>query len=154
MLLISTYVAQSPIEGLGVFASDHVPYGSLIWSLNPKFDIFVSEEEIGGLPPHMLTFIDRYGYPHPDRPGCRVLEADNGRFMNHSLMPNTDFRVFERGYALVDIARGDEITCNYCELDLNFAGFPPVLGWGSDKGDEHDLCQRFGTTGGLSAFDP
>jgi SET domain-containing protein len=123
MLLISTYVAQSSIEGLGVFADEFVPSGSLIWSLNPKFDIFVHEAEIGTLPPHMRGFIARFSYPHLDQPGYRVLDADNGRFMNHTLRPNTDFRIFDKGYGLMDIARGEEITCNYHEFDPGFVGF-------------------------------
>jgi uncharacterized protein len=127
MLLISTYVAQSPIEGLGVFADEFVPCGSLIWSLNPKFDIFVHESEIGALPPHMRGFIAHFSYPHLDRPGYRVVDADNGRFMNHNLTPNTDFRIFDKGYALADIARGEEITCNYHEFDPGFVGFLPSL---------------------------
>jgi hypothetical protein len=52
-----------------------------------------------------------------------MLESDYGKFMNHSLTPNTDFRVFDKGYALTDIARGEEITCNYHECDLTFPGF-------------------------------
>jgi hypothetical protein len=60
-------------------------------------------------------------------PGVVIVDSDNGRFMNHSLSPNTDFRIFDKGYALVDIARGDEITCNYYEFDPTFAGlFPGV----------------------------
>jgi uncharacterized protein len=127
MLLISTYVAQSPTAGLGVFADEFVPCGSLIWSLNPKFDIFVHETEIGALPPHMRGFIAHFSYPHLDRPGYRVVDADNGRFMNHNLTPNTDFRIFDKGYALADIARGEEITCNYHEFDPGFVGFLPSL---------------------------
>lgn len=123
MLLISTYVAQSSIEGLGVFAGEYVPRGSLIWNLNPKFDIFVHETEIGPLPPHMQTFIARYSYPHLEMPGYRVVDVDNGRFMNHNLTPNTDFRIFDKGYALRDIAQGEEITCNYHEFDPDFVGF-------------------------------
>jgi len=127
MLLISTYVAPSAIEGLGVFSDEFVPCGSLIWSLNPKFDIFVDETELVTLPPHMQNYIARYSYPHLDMPGYRVIDMDNGKFMNHSLTPNTDFRVFDRGYALTDIARGDEITTNYHEFDPGFVGFLPVL---------------------------
>jgi len=127
MLLISTYVGQSSIEGLGVFSAEYVPCGSLIWSLNPKFDIFVKEAEIGALPPHMRNFISVYSYPHLDMPGYRVVDVDNGRFMNHSLRPNTDFRVFDKGYAITDIAEGDEITSNYHEFDPGFMGFMPGL---------------------------
>lgn len=127
MLLISTYVAPSSIEGLGVFSDEYVPCGSLIWSLNPKFDIFVNEVELGTLPPHMQNYIARYSYPHLGMPGYRVIDLDNGKFMNHSLAPNTDFRIFDKGYALRDIARGEEITCNYHEFDPGFVGFMPAL---------------------------
>ncbi|MGZ5862900.1 MAG: SET domain-containing protein [Methyloceanibacter sp.] len=122
MLLISTYVAPSSIEGIGVFAAEPVARGGLMWSLNPKFDVFVRPDEIEGLP-HMQDFIARYSYPHLEMPGVVIVDSDNGRFMNHSLTPNTDFRIFDKGYALVDIAVGDELTCNYHEFDPGFRGF-------------------------------
>lgn len=125
MLLISTYVAPSAIEGLGVFAGEPVSRGGLIWSLNPKFDIFVHQTEIGALPPHVQSYLTRYSYPHLEMPGYRVIDVDNGKYMNHSLTPNTDFRIFDKGYALIDIAAGDEITCNYHEFDPGFVGFLP-----------------------------
>jgi hypothetical protein len=106
-----------------VFAGEFIPAGHLMWDLNPKFDIFVERAEIEGLPPHMQDFIARYSYPHLELPGVVVVDSDNGRFMNHSLSPNTDFRVFDKGYALVDIAQGDELTCNYHEFDPTFTGF-------------------------------
>ena len=127
MLTVSTYVAPSAIEGLGVFAGEFIERGRLMWSLNPKFDIFIYGEEIEGLTPHMQNFIARYSYPHLEMPGVVVVDSDNGRFMNHTLTPNTDFRIFDKGYALVDIAQGDEITCNYHEFDPTFAGFFPNI---------------------------
>jgi SET domain-containing protein len=59
MLLISTYVAPSQIEGLGVFAGEFVPAGNLIWTLNHKFDIFFHETELAPLLPHVQTFLAR-----------------------------------------------------------------------------------------------
>jgi hypothetical protein len=127
MLMISTYVAPSAIEGLGVFAGEPIGRGQLMWSLNPKFDIFIQMTEIETYPPHLQDYIARYTYPHLEMPGVVILDSDNGKFMNHSLTPNTDFRIFDKGYALVDIARGDEITCNYYEFDPTLAGlFPGV----------------------------
>ena len=38
MLLVNTFVGASPIEGVGVFASDPIPKGTLIWRLEPDFD--------------------------------------------------------------------------------------------------------------------
>jgi SET domain-containing protein len=125
MLMVSTYLAPSAIEGLGVFAGEFIERGRLLWSLNPKFDIFVEQSEIDGFPPHMQDFIARYAYPHLEMPGVVIVDSDNGRFMNHSLTPNTDFRIFDKGYALVDIAQGEELTCNYHEFDPAFAGFFP-----------------------------
>jgi hypothetical protein len=127
MLTVSTYVAPSAIEGLGVFSGEFVPAGRLLWDLNPTFDIFIDRREIEAMPPHVQDFIARYGYPHLEMPGMVVLDSVNGRFMNHSLTPNTDFRVFDKGYALVDIKQGDEITCNYHEFDPTFAGFFPAV---------------------------
>lgn len=123
MLTVSTYVAPSAIDGLGVFAGEFIERGRLMWNLNPKFDIFIHEGEIDELPPHVQHFIARYGYPHMEMRGVVIVDSDNGCFMNHNLAPNTDFRVFDRGFALVDIAQGDEITCNYHEFDPTFAGF-------------------------------
>ena len=126
MLTVSTYLAPSAIEGLGVFAGEFIERGRLLWVLNPKFDIFIYPEELESYPPHVQDYIARYTYPHLELPGVMVLDADNGKFMNHSLMPNTDFRVFDKGYALTDIAPGEELTCNYHEFDPGFAGFFPV----------------------------
>ncbi len=123
MLLISTYLAPSSIEGIGVFAGEPVSRGRLMWSLNPKFDVFVHPHEMEGLPAHMQDFIARYSYPHLEMQGVVVVDSDNGRFMNHSLEPNTDFRIFDKGYALADIAAGEELTCNYYEFDPGFTGF-------------------------------
>ena len=64
--------------------------------------------------------LDRYAYPSPDKPGFMVYEVDNGRFMNHSATPNTDFSQYGGATATSDIAVGEEITCDYGEF---FEGF-------------------------------
>jgi len=122
MLLVRTYVGQSTIDGLGVFAGEFIASGSLLWELHPKFDIFIDAAERERLPAYMLEYIARYGYPHLELPGVTVLDSDNGKFMNHTERPNTDFRIFDKGFALVDIALGEEITCNYHEFDPGFTG--------------------------------
>ena len=127
MLMVSTYVAPSAIEGLGVFAGEPIARGQLMWSLNPKFDIFIQVREIETYAPHLQDYIARYTYPHLEMEGVVILDSDNGKFMNHSLAPNTDFRIFDKGYALVDIAQGDEITCNYHEFDPGFVGYFPTV---------------------------
>ena len=123
MMMVKTFVAPSEIQGLGVFAAEFIPAGTELWLLNPKFDVFIHAHELAHIPSHMREYIERYSYPHLDLPGTRVLDCDDGKFMNHTDRPNTDFREFERGFALVDISVGEEITCSYYEFDPEFVGF-------------------------------
>ncbi len=127
MMLVRTYLSNSAIEGVGIFAAEPIKVGDVIWRLEPKFDVFFTEEDIEALPPHMQDFIARYSYPHMRKSGICVLESDNGRFMNHSETANTDFTDFEQGYAIRDIEAGEEITCNYFEFDPTFRGWFPSL---------------------------
>ncbi|MFN3745249.1 MAG: SET domain-containing protein [Hyphomicrobiaceae bacterium] len=123
MMLVATSVRASAIEGVGVFAVDFIPAGTPIWALDERFDKVFTEEEVASFPTNVQEYFARYGYPHMEREGLVVLELDNGRFMNHSLTPNTDFTRPDVGYAIVDILPGEELTCNYFEFDRTFRGF-------------------------------
>ena len=76
------------------------------------------------MPTVTQAFIERYAYPLPTDPKILVVEVDNGRFMNHTTAPNTDFKDPAVGIALVDIAADTEITCNYSEFDPGFEMLP------------------------------
>ena len=128
MLLIANYVAPSSIEGVGVFAADAIPAGTLIWRLEPGLDRLLPCGEVPGLPAPAQAFVDRYGYPSPHDPEMIILEIDNGRFMNHSPRPNTRFDTPDAGYTRCDIAAGEELTCDYAEF---MAGFEPPQEWAS-----------------------
>ena len=122
MMLVRTYVAPSSIEGLGIYADEFIPSGTLIWEFNPKFLATFTLSDIEDLPPHTREFVEKYSFPHLIESNKLVIELDNGRFMNHTEKPNTDFTEFSKGYAIYDIAAGEEITCNYYEFDPTFAG--------------------------------
>jgi SET domain-containing protein len=124
MLLVRTYVAQSAIEGVGVFAAEPIARGTPIWRLEPEFDRLIPLARYRSAPPFLKEFIDRYAYPSPDHPGHLVFEFDNGRFMNHSDTPNTDFSATAGGVALRNIAPGEELTCNYGEFYSAFELLP------------------------------
>jgi SET domain-containing protein len=124
MLLIPNYVGPSAIEGVGVFAAAPIAKGTAIWSLDEKFDQVLTVAEIAALGDEQRSFVERYGYTHTTRPELTVLEMDNGRFMNHSDNPNTDFTDPVVGWAIRDIAEGEEITCNYAEFEPGFAMLP------------------------------
>lgn len=123
-MLVPTYVAPSRIEGVGVFAAEPIPKGAVIWKLNPDFDRLVPNDSVGALEPTLKAFIERYSYPLLSDPSLLVVELDNGRFMNHSERPNTRFDDPDAGFAIADIAAGDEILCNYGEFDPGFEMLP------------------------------
>lgn len=120
MLIVPTYIGPSLIEGVGVFAAEPISSGCAIWTLDERFDQLFSITDIDALPEVLRRFVSRYGYPHMTRPGLTVVEFDNGRFMNHADRPNTDFTDPNIGWAIRDIAAGEEITCDYGEFDPQF----------------------------------
>lgn len=120
----SDFVAPSAIEGVGIFAAEDISAGTPIWILEESLDLILSAEQIATLPELQQRFIERYGYPHMTRPGMTVLEFDNGRFMNHSDLPNSTFTDPDIGWARRDIAAGEEITCDYREFDPGFVLLP------------------------------
>jgi hypothetical protein len=71
----------------------------------------------------MREYFLRYTYPHLELPGVLILDSDDGKFMNHSDAPNTDFTIFDRAFSIREIHAGEEITCNYAEYDPRFTGF-------------------------------
>ena len=124
MLLIPNYVGPSAIEGVGVFAAAPIAKGTVIWSLDERFDQVLSAADIAELGEEQRNFVERYGYPHTLRPELTIVELDNGRFMNHADDPNTEFTDPAIGWTIRDIAEGEEITCNYAEFEPDFAMLP------------------------------
>lgn len=123
MMLVRSRVAQSPIEGLGVYADEFIPSGTLLWQLNTGFVATFKRMDLEKFPSHIREFVEKYSFPDFGDESLLYVELDNGRFMNHSETPNTDFTAFHTGYAIRDIAVGEEITCNYYEFDSTFRGF-------------------------------
>jgi len=124
MMIVPTYVGPSEIEGVGVFAVEPIPAGTVIWKLDERFDHLLNAGDIESMPPLQRQFVARYGYPHMTRAGITVVEFDHGRFMNHSTRPNTNFTDANMGWATRDIAPGEELTCDYGEFDPSFTMEP------------------------------
>lgn len=124
MMIVPNYVGPSAIEGVGIFAGAPIAKGAVIWTLHDQYDLLLTAAEIQAMDALQRDFVERYGYPHMTRPGLTVVEYDNGRFMNHSEDPNTDFTDPVIGYATRNIAAGEEITCNYRDFDPAFVMQP------------------------------
>jgi len=115
MLLIPTYIARSPIHGIGVFAADDIPAGSRIWAFDAEVDWRLTADEMRSFPEPYQTRLRSWSYL--DDEGLYVLCGDNARFMNHADSPNC--LDIEGPYTITarDIAAGEELTCDYRTFD-------------------------------------
>ncbi|MEW6595563.1 MAG: SET domain-containing protein [Thermodesulfobacteriota bacterium] len=115
MLKIHTYLDRSATHGIGIFAAEDIPEGTLVWEYNPRVDLTYSPEEWQSLKatvaPASFTALERYSYKEND---CFHLCIDNAQFMNHS---DSNYNVVNTAHntmlARCDIRRGEELLCNY-----------------------------------------
>lgn len=127
MMLVACYVERSKIQGNGVFAGQDIPKGTVLWQYIEGIDQYLSPQRIAAFPEAVQQYIRYYAYPHHEEKGAYFLDGDHCRFMNHSETPNTDFKTeIERAFALRDIRKGEEITCNYREFWPEFEFYEPV----------------------------
>jgi uncharacterized protein len=119
MLRVRTYLTASPIEGIGLFAVEPIPRGTLVWKLDERFDRSYDLRDIAADDRLLRDMLARYGYRTSEVPVV-TLCGDDARFMNHSPTANTD-EIGEMTIATADIAAGEEITCDYAKFDYGFA---------------------------------
>ncbi len=126
MLLIETFLAESPIAGIGLFAGQRVEKGQVLWRFVPGFDNLMTVEFVKGLPDMNQEFIRDNASLIPQM-GAYLMCGDNDRFTNHSNDPNRQF-VYESPTDIYEVATreinpGDELTNDYSEFDDNFADY-------------------------------
>ncbi len=136
MLRIPTYLAPSAIEGIGLFAAEPIPRGTLIWKHDDRFDLSYDLRDLDPEDHLLRETLLCYGYQPTDAP-VFVLCGDNARFMNHSPQPNAD-DIGDLTIARTDIAKGEEITCDYAKFDRGFArrDFARQLGLAESAADK------------------
>lgn len=119
-MLVKTYLGQSKIEGIGLFAAETVHKDTVIWRFDPTVDQKLTEEQIASIAEPGQELIRKYTYRHRIT-GFYILCADDMRFMNHSSQPNClDILYADKPditIALKDIAAGEEMTCDYSVID-------------------------------------
>lgn len=117
MLKIRTYLDKSSIEGIGLFAGEDIPNGTIIWEFTPNFDVVIDNtDNIAYLLEVQREFVKKYAF-FDKQTKQWILGADNDRFTNHSESPNTIPMFNGIMVAAQDIKKGEEITCNYFEID-------------------------------------
>jgi SET domain-containing protein len=116
MLRVPTYVAPSPIAGLGLFAATPLPAGCVIWEYSEGVDWRIGPTELSLFPEPYQSRLRHYLYQEDT--GTFVLCGDNAKFMNHSENPNCDDPEGDHTVTNRAIQAGEELTCDYRSFDL------------------------------------
>lgn len=131
MLQVKTYLDKSPIlnAGIGLFANEFIPKGTIIWKLDDTIDRIFTEEEYQKLNDLDKEFVDIYSFMYT---GKYILCIDNARFFNHSNKPNCisdandatnlGFTIAQRDIQIGEELTDDYSTFGYSEEDLKYNG--------------------------------
>ena len=114
MLMVETELRASPIHGIGVFLSEPVREGELIWRFDSRIDRVFSDAEVQEMPASLQRYLRTYSTLH-DGLKLWVLCGDNGRHFNHSEEPTTRSLgiAFGDDVAAADLPAGTELTSDY-----------------------------------------
>lgn len=114
MYVVKTYLGRSEIEGVGVFAGEDIPEGTVVWQMVEGFDQGIDPDVISTYPSRVQAYLRRHAYLNK---GKMWLCGDLGMYTNHSDNPNVVSLPNEKDIALRLIRKGEEITTNYAEFD-------------------------------------
>jgi SET domain-containing protein len=119
MLLIKTITRVSEIHGIGLFAAEYIPQGTMTWSFLEGFDLRLPRSILSELSAPAREQFQKYSYFDS---GSMLYElcSDDARFFNHSDTPNTGSLSDVIDIALSDIQPGDELTCDYRTFDAEW----------------------------------
>lgn len=111
MLIVETYLSPSKIHGIGLFANQFIPQGTIVYKYEEAFTKSYSQQEL--LRMRDDKFAKRILMKHAWKRGdMYIISLDDDRFTNHSDEPNTH-TIGDDTFASIDIHKGEEITGNY-----------------------------------------
>ena len=116
MLLIKTYLGQSKIHGIGLFANEKIKKGQTIWVYNINVDLTFSPikyRHLISIDHKVAEIVNNFAYKQN---GNYVLCTDNMRHCNNDFNnPNVGESLNNPDiiFALRDIEVNEEITCDY-----------------------------------------
>ena len=118
MLKVRTYLAQSSVNGIGLFADEEITKGKIIWEYFPLVDLTYNQTEWLEMKKNVaepsFEMMLRYSYKEN---GNYIVCTDNAQFMNHCTdnvnIANT--QDLKKMFAIRTIKKGEELLCNYHE---------------------------------------
>lgn len=135
MMRVPVRLAPSTIHGLGLFAVEPIPEGTVVWDYDPPIDQTIPVAKLPEFTPWVRKYIGIYGYREDDH---IVLCGDDARYFNHSKRPNCRSGKGTQTLALRDIRPGEELTDDYETFDDDYPLYGHLLKEGAAKGTVPD----------------
>jgi SET domain-containing protein len=112
MLRVKTKLGNSSLHGIGLFADEFIPKGTITWQYDPEFDTAFTHDQIYRMPSAAKTIFWHYAYLDKELDKF-ILCSDDQRFINHK---DVDFNI--KSTTKIDVANrdiniGEELICNY-----------------------------------------
>ena len=111
MINVSFYEKETSGKGVGVFASEFIPKGTLIWKLTQAKKY--TKEEWEKLPEDIKKVC------YPDAEGNFIYSEGKGESWNHSCNANTWWTADDELSARRDIPKDEEISYDYATTDID-----------------------------------
>ena len=119
MIRVKTKLDQSSVHGIGLFADQFIPKGTITWEYYPLFDTAFSEEEIAQMSEPAKKQFFHYAFLDKEV-GKYVLCFDDQRFINHSSKNYNIVSSPHQDMAVRDIQPGEELLCDYNKFDNTY----------------------------------
>lgn len=115
MLTTNTYLAPSPVHGIGLFAAEFIPAGTTVWKFNRYIDKIFRKDVFLAICQRLDNCSLRHLLSSSYSRGGRFFYlTDNARFINHSeVNANICFIDDYTEVALHDIKPHEELLENY-----------------------------------------
>ena len=110
MLLPQIIAKPSARHGLGLFATEPIPLGTVVWHPCARCPVY-SPEQVAALGSSQRAQLDEYGYFLED--GSQILPCGLTFLANHCCDANVLDYGLDFGIAVRDIAAGEEVTGDY-----------------------------------------
>lgn len=119
MLYIETKIGPSEIHGIGLFANQFIPKGTMTWKYSPEFDTGYTKEQVSRMSESSRKIFLWYAYFDFEQ-NKYILCMDDQRFINHSREKANIISTPDMDMAARDIEPGEELLCNYDLFDKTY----------------------------------
>lgn len=117
MMRVRARLQPSQIDGIGIFALEKIPAGTVVWEHDPILDPVLPLSVRDNAHPVLREWLFRYAWVQN---GMLYIAGDEMRYMNHQPTPYANCFAAagaDNSVALRDIEAGEELTEDYQIFD-------------------------------------